>query len=76
MTCVTFCNVIVCTSPWGRLKLGNRYIYLDYHEYCGPSFSWDRDGAKPYIPTETDPIWPLFSAWLEKYEAKKLKGKK
>jgi len=77
MTCINFGNAIVCVPPWGRLRLGNRYVWVDFHEYCGPSFSWDSAGRKPYDPVdENDPIWPLFGAWLEKYRAKKDKAAK
>lgn len=77
MTCIRFNNAIICVSPYGRLRLGKRYVWVDYHEYCGPQFSWDTDGRKLYDPAdENDPIWPLFEAWLKKYEAKKAKRKK
>lgn len=76
MTCINFGNAIVCVSPWGRLKLGNRYVWVSFHEYCGPSFSWDSEGNKPYEPAdENDPIWPLFGEWLAKYNAKKVKAR-
>lgn len=78
MTCVVFegngVKSIVCVNPGGRLKLGNRYVWLDFHPYCGPSFSWDRNGDKPYEPEdENDPIWPLFEAWFKKYKAQQEK---
>lgn len=75
MTCIHMMGGIVCVNPWGRLKLGNRYITVDYHEYCGPSFEYVK-GGKPYDPVdENDPIWPLFKAWHDKYSAKKAKQK-
>jgi len=59
-------------NPYGRLRLANRYVWLAYNEYCGPSFSWDRNFEKPYEPKDqTDPIWPEFQKWLKKYEATK-----
>lgn len=74
MTCINFGSGVVCVNPWGRLKLGNRYVWVSFHPYCGPSFSWDAGGNKPYDPSdEDDPIWPLFTAWLAKYDAAKLK---
>ena len=70
VTCINTGNAIVCVSPWARLKVGNRYITMDYHLYCGPSFYWDRDMTKEYEPSGVDdPIWPVFEAWLKKYEA-------
>jgi hypothetical protein len=76
MTCIRLdSNTIVCVNPGGRLKLGNRYVWLDFHPYCGPNFSWDRNGSKPYDPVdENDPIWPLFEVWHQKYKAKKARA--
>ena len=74
MTCTRIGNAIVCTSPWGRLHVGNRYIYVDYHEWCGPAFSHDQAGNKHYEPVdENDPVWPEFDKWLKKYQAAKAK---
>jgi hypothetical protein len=71
MTCIRLDpNTIVCINPGGRLKVGNRYVWLDFHPYCGPYFSWDRDGQKPYEPVdENDPVWKPFGVWLEKHQA-------
>lgn len=73
MTCHRIGNAIVCVSPWGRVKLGNRYVMISFHEYCGPSFNWVA-GDKDYDPVdENDPIWPLFEAWHAKYTAMRAK---
>ena len=71
MTCTRFGNAIVCTSAnIGRLHVGNRYVYVDFHPYCGPSFSFDACGDKPYEPTdENDPVWPVFEQWHKKQAA-------
>jgi hypothetical protein len=72
MTCIRMGNAIVCVSPWGRLKLGNRYVWVDFHEYCGPSFYWDAAMTKVYDPVdESDPVWDQFVNWLDKYRAGK-----
>ncbi len=77
MTCTRIGNAIVCTTPWGRLHVGNRYIYVDFHEYCGPSFSYDSNGDKPYVPVdENDPVWPEFSKWFKKYQAAQDKARR
>lgn len=34
MTCISFGNAIVCVSPWGRLKDGNRYVWVSFHDWC------------------------------------------
>lgn len=74
MTCTRIGNAIVCTNPWGRLHVGNRYIYVDFHEWTGPSFTTDRAGNVPYEPEdENDPVWPEFNKWLAKYRAAKEK---
>lgn len=65
-------NMHISYSGEGRLHLGNRYIYVSMHNYCGPEFYYDRNMNKPYVFTEKcedDPIWPLFEIWLEKYIA-------
>lgn len=71
MTCTTMTMMHICTNPHGRLKVGNRYVWVDYHRHCGPEFSWDAAGNKPYEPKgEHDPIWEVFLTWLEKRDAK------
>lgn len=77
MTCIRVGNAIVCTQPWGRLHVGNRYIWLDFHSYCGPLFSYDRDGNKPYDPKdENDPVWPEFDKWIKKYQAQQARNER
>lgn len=64
----------VCMNDWGRLHLGNRYVWVDFHEYCGPTFFKDQAMTELYDPVdENDPIWPLFDRWLEKNRARKAK---
>ena len=71
MTCTNLGNMIVCTNPIGRLHVGNRYVWVDYHTHCGPSFSYDANGEKPYDPVdENDPVWPAFGAWLARFKTK------
>ena len=68
MTCTNLGNMIVCTNPIGRLHVGNRYVWVDYNTHCGPSFSYDANGEKPYDPVdENDPVWPAFGAWLARF---------
>ena len=60
-------SIHITVNNWGRMRLGNRYVWVDMHPYCGPAFFWDSKMQKPYEPTgKRDPIWPVFSAWLEK----------
>ena len=74
MTCIRIGSAIVCTSPWGRLKVGNRYVWVDFHEWCGPAFFTDSNMSKVYDPVdESDPVWPEFSKWLNKHNAEKAK---
>lgn len=71
MTCTRVGNAIVCTNRWGRLHVGNRYIYVEFHQWCGPAFTLDRAGNVPYEPKSSrDPVWPAFKVWLEKQERK------
>lgn len=70
MTCTRIGNAIVCTSPWGRLHVGNRYIWVEFHSYCGPTFFTDRNCTEIYEPdAENDPVWPEFDKWHAKYRA-------
>jgi hypothetical protein len=72
MTCIRFAGGIICVNPWGRLHIGNRYIWVDFHEYCGPTFFTDRYMNTIYEPAdENDPVWDAFYDWHKKYEAKK-----
>jgi hypothetical protein len=73
MTCIISPGVIVCVRhEGGRLRVGNRYVFFDFHSYCGPSFFTDRAMTKPYEPAdENDPVWPPFQAWLDKRNAAK-----
>ena len=73
MTCIPVKNGIICINPWGRLHVGNRYIWVDFHEYCGPNFYTTKNGYEiEYQPEdENDPVWPEFENWLEKYQKKK-----
>ena len=74
MTCTRIGNIIVCTSPWGRLHVDNRYIWVEFHEYCGPTFFTNRDCTEVYEPEDVnDPVWPEFEKWLKKYRAAKEK---
>lgn len=73
MTCIRVQNGIVCISPHGRLHVGNRYIWVDFHEYCGPLFYTKEQGNDiEYIPIDdNDPVWEKFDEWLKKYRVKK-----
>ena len=75
MTCTRIGNAIVCTNPWGRLHVGNRYVWVDFHPYCGPSFYADGAMSKVYDPIdESDPVWPEFGKWLDKHDAAKARA--
>lgn len=77
MTCTRIGNAIVCTNPWGRLHVGNRYVWVDYHPWLGPSFTCDQAGTVPYEPAdENDPVWPEFGKWLKKYQAAQDKARR
>lgn len=57
----------ICCNHSGRLHLGSKYIWVEFHKYTGPTFYRDAAWRDEYIPVgEHDPIWPLFYAWLER----------
>jgi len=74
MTCITSDNTIICGFyPYARFHLGNKYVWMEFHTYCGPTFYTDANMSKEYIwkdedDIENDPIWIPFEIWLEKYE--------
>lgn len=77
MTCIRAGNAIICVNDWGRLHIGNRYVWVSMHPYCGPSFFWDTAMTKEYdIKGRRDPIWPAFEAWYEKQKAKKQRNER
>ena len=72
MTCTRIGNAIVCVSPWKRLHVGNRYIMMEFHPYCGPTFFTDRACTQIYEPKdENDPVWAEFGKWLKQYQEAK-----
>jgi len=76
MTCVRIgSSAIACGfHPWGRLKVGNCYVWVDFHPYCGPNFYTDSGMTKLYDPKdESDPVWEPFGRWLAKYQAAEAK---
>lgn len=75
MTCYRIPNGIICINPHGRLHVGNRYIVVSFHEFCGPSFEY-MNGTYYDPKDENDPVWPEFEKWYVKYRAKKDKEAK
>lgn len=66
MPCIPINNGFICTNRCGRLHLPGKYIWVEFHSYCGPTFWQDAGGTKVYDAKEGDPIWPLFNDWLSK----------
>ena len=70
MACIKFDGGIMCLNDWARLRLGNRYVWVEYHNYCGPTFWWNSAMTKSYDPVdENDPIWQVFVVWFDKHMA-------
>jgi len=65
---------VICVNDQIRLHVGNRYIWMSWHSYTGPSFYTTKSGAETeYVPVdENDPVWDAFYRWHENYK----KGKK
>lgn len=71
---INFCGgtARISFSGYGRLHIGNKYIHVSMHHYCGPEFYYDHAMENPYVFTkncEADPIWPVFEVWHKKYMA-------
>jgi hypothetical protein len=59
--------MIICSDPYGRLHIGNKYIMVSFNPYTGPSFYTDRAMNNLYEPgDETDPVWAAFEQWYDK----------
>ena len=76
MTCIPFGSKdpesprgFICVNDFHRLHVGNRYCWMEWHHFCGPSFYEDHGCTKPYYPDEDDPIWDAFQAWHDKRKA-------
>lgn len=81
MTCTKIPGGFVCgPDAHGKIKLPDKTIHFDFHDYIGPMFYTDIKGTEEYIPAnENDPIWEQFHVWLEEYKKfrkEKQKGKK
>lgn len=78
MTCISFGGGIVCvnTGKLVRFHVGNRYIWMEWHNYLGPCFFTDYGCTKAYDPVdENDPIWPEFEKWHTKRKEKESRCK-
>lgn len=79
MTCIPFGGNgvvgFICVNDQIRFHVGNRYVWMSWHDYTGPSFYTKEKGREvEYDPTdENDPVWAPFGVWLEKRNAAKLK---
>ena len=57
MTCTKINNGFVCSSPLYRLRLlDGRYIYMDWHSYCGPTFYKDKWMSRMIDDWWDDPV--------------------
>ena len=57
MPCLHLGNVIVCTSPWFRLRLDDgRHVFMDWHHYCGPTFYRDKNQNRVIDEWWEDPL--------------------
>jgi len=75
MACIPITNFgFICTNTFGRLHVGNKYVWVEYHHYCGPTFYKDYNCTKPYDPDyKNDPVWTVFQQWVDKIKNKKRK---
>ena len=75
MACYRMGGAIVCVNPWGSITVNGKRMWLEFHEYCGPTFYTDRSMTKVYEPKdETDAVWPAFAGWLKRYQSRKAKN--
>lgn len=81
MTCIRFGDDramgFVCVNDQIRLHVGNRYVWMSWHDYTGPSFYTMEKGEEVYYDPvdENDPVWEPFGRWLIKHNAAKERNK-
>lgn len=71
MTCVKASNAIYCINHSGRMKVGRKYIWIDYMDHCGPEFFCDAKMTRLYKPRKNDPVWDEYAKWHDKFSAKR-----
>ena len=65
-------SVIFCTAnKCGRLHVENKYYYVEFHNWLGPTFYSDQYQTVYEPSDENDPIWPAFMKWFDKSFARK-----
>jgi hypothetical protein len=70
-------DAIARPSPRVRLRVGNRYIWLNFQEHYGPAFYTNAAGTKLYEPEdESDPVWAPFGVWYSRYQVAQEKWRK
>jgi len=79
MACISFSGPgyigVMCCNSVGRLHVGNKYVWVSFHEYTGPVFYRNMSQSLEYEPKgEDDPVWTAFGKWLDKYNSKKRKS--
>lgn len=79
MTCIKFWENsssdpvgFVCVNEQVRFHVGNKYVWMSWHEYTGPIFYTKERGDEVYYEPidENDPVWTEFSKWLNKQKRK------
>jgi len=82
MTCISFGGKnpndpvgFICVNEQHRFHVGNRYIWMSWHNYTGPSFyTMEKCNEVYYEPKdENDQVWTEFYKWFEKRNQKKAK---
>lgn len=66
MTCTYTGWGIVCTSPFYRLPLADgRRIFMDWHNYCGPTFYHDRASRREVADWWEDSLICAALGWFQ-----------
>lgn len=61
-------NIRVSVSPNGRLHVGNKYVTVSFHPYCGPTFFYGDEIFEPATEAEENELWEEFGRWHAKYQ--------
>ena len=64
MTCIKIPNGIICMgNPTQDLRIYGSSVYMDWHEYCGPTFFRDKN-CNSVIHTPGKKTWAAFDKWF------------
>jgi hypothetical protein len=66
MTCIRMRGMIVCISPFYRLRLlDGRYVFMEWHRYLGPTLYKDKHCRKEITEWYKDELMCRAVEWFQ-----------